>query len=180
MRSAKYSICIAHASLRSINSPEPITSFTSATDRNKHFPLFGKVLIHTQMCTPTCTEAQLPSSCLSFAHPPLYMYRFSREEDVFLFSEVVLSLPFNIFLRLKRRECSDTKSTSWVHVTADSCTTSWTALRCENRPNAPTDITITKITLVFYGEKRSQICDFREIRIFLPKWEYPCRVNENP
>lgn len=128
MRSAKYSICIAHASLRSINSPEPITSFTSSTDRNKHFPLFGKVLIHTQTCTPTCTQAQLPSSCLSFAYPFLYMYRFSRVEDVFLFSEVVLSLPFNIFLRLKKWECSDTKSTSRVHVTADSSMTSWMTL----------------------------------------------------
>lgn len=58
-------------------------------------------------------------------------------------------------------------SFSWVNATTDLSTASWIALHGKNSPNAPIGIIATRIiTLVVYGEKRSQICDFREIRIF--------------
>ena len=55
---------------------------------------------------------------------------------------------------------------SWVNATNDLSTTPWIALQCKNRPSAPTGIVARRITtLVFYGEKRPQIYDFREIRV---------------
>lgn len=58
-------------------------------------------------------------------------------------------------------------SFSWVNATTDLSTTSWIAVQYKDSPNAPIGITATRIiTLVFYGENRLQMYDFREIKIY--------------
>jgi len=69
---------------------------------------------------------------------------------------------------VKKWECPGVRAMafSWVNATNDLSTTSWIALQCKSSPSAPIGIVARRvITLVFYGEKRPQICDFREIRI---------------